>query len=167
VLRLCPGWGRRKLRGVDDAIHLQHRQSAIGLVRILRRREHRRNLRIKRSCPRSGCCGCARCSRRQSDSDQRSGRSGIVKVSRTGRPSITETERLRSANLLQTPRGPLCKLRQRGREYGGPAGSRGIDPSLQPLPFAAIAGAVLYGRAASRRPGRAFRLNPNITVVVF
>jgi hypothetical protein len=28
-------------------------------------------------------------------------------------------------------------------------------------PFAAIAGAVLYGRAASRRPGHAFRLNPN------
>jgi hypothetical protein len=46
-------------------------------------------------------------------------------------------ERLRSANLLQTPRGPMCKLRQRGQEYGGP-GSRGIDPSLQP--FAAIAG---------------------------
>jgi hypothetical protein len=28
-------------------------------------------------------------------------------------------------------------------------------------PFTAIAGAVLYGRAASRRPGQAFRLNPN------
>jgi hypothetical protein len=83
-----------------------------------------------------------------------------VKVSRTGRPSITETERLRSANLLQTPRGPLCKLRQRGREYGGPAGSRGIGPSLQPTPFAAIAGAVLYGRAAPDS-GRGPRLNPN------
>jgi hypothetical protein len=46
----------------------------------------------------------------------------------------------------------MCKLRQRGQEYGGP-GSREIDPSLQPLPFAAIAGAVLYGRAAkSGRP---------------
>jgi hypothetical protein len=28
----------------------------------------------------------------------------------------------------------MCKLRQCGREYAGPAGSRGIDPSLQPLP---------------------------------
>jgi hypothetical protein len=28
-------------------------------------------------------------------------------------------------------------------------------------PFAAIAGAALYGRAASRRPSHAFRLNPN------
>jgi hypothetical protein len=138
-----------KLRGINDAIHLQHRQGTIGLVCILRWRGDRRNLRIKRSCPRSRCrCGCARCSRRHSDSDQRSGHSGIVKVSRTDRPSITETERLQSANLLQTPRGPPCKLRRRGREYGGPAGSRGIDPSLQPLPFAAIAGAVLYGRAA-------------------
>jgi hypothetical protein len=25
----------------------------------------------------------------------------------------------------------MCKLRQRGRGYDGPAGSRGIDPSLQ------------------------------------
>jgi hypothetical protein len=49
--------------------------------------------------------------------------------------SITKIERPRSANQLQTPRGRMCKLRQRGREYGGrPAGSRGIDPSLQPLP---------------------------------
>ena len=47
-------------------------------------------------------------------------------------PSITKTERRRSANLLQTPRGLMCKLRQRGRGYAGrPAGSRGIDPSLQ------------------------------------
>jgi hypothetical protein len=36
----------------------------------------------------------------------------------------------------------MCKLRRRGQEYGG-QGSRGIDPSLQPLPFATIAGAVL------------------------
>ncbi len=28
----------------------------------------------------------------------------------------------------------MCKLRQRGPSYGGPAGSRGIDPSLQPHP---------------------------------
>ncbi len=49
-------------------------------------------------------------------------------------PSITKTERPRSANLLQMPRGPMCKLRQRGRGYGGPAESRGIDPSLQPPP---------------------------------
>jgi ISXO2-like transposase domain len=53
----------------------------------------------------------------------------------TTRPSITKTERPRSANLLQMPRGLMCKLRQRGRDYGGPAGSRGIDPSLQPLPL--------------------------------
>ena len=79
------------------------------------------------------------------------------KFDRTGRPSITKTERPRLANLLQMPRGLMCKLRQRGRDYGGPAGSRGIDPSLQPLP----SGAVLYGRGASRRPGHAFRLNPN------
>jgi hypothetical protein len=56
------------------------------------------------------------------------------KFDRTGRPSITKTERPRSANLLQMPRGLMCKLRQRGRDYGGPAGSRRIDPSLQPLP---------------------------------
>ena len=31
----------------------------------------------------------------------------------------------------------MCKLRQRGRSYGGPAGSRGIDPSLQPPPAVA------------------------------
>ena len=56
----------------------------------------------------------------------------------------------------------MCKLRQRGREYAGPAeSSRGIDPSLQPLPYAAIADAVLDGQAASRRPSHAFRLNPN------
>jgi hypothetical protein len=78
--------GTPNLRGIDDAIDLQHRQGAIGLVRILRRREGGRNLRIKRSGPRSRCgCGCARCSRRQSDSDQRSGRSGIVtSVARAG-----------------------------------------------------------------------------------
>ena len=54
------------------------------------------------------------------------------KFDRMGRFSITKTERPRSANLLQMPRGLMCKLRQRGRDYGGPAGSRGIDPSLQP-----------------------------------
>jgi hypothetical protein len=57
------------------------------------------------------------------------------KIDRTGEPSITETERPRSANLLQMPRGLTCKLRQRGRDYGGRAGFRGIDPSLQPLPI--------------------------------
>jgi hypothetical protein len=46
-----------------------------------------------------------------------------------------KTERPRSANLLQMPRGLMCKLRQRGRDYRGPAGSRGIDPSLQPFPL--------------------------------
>jgi hypothetical protein len=35
------------------------------------------------------------------------------------------------------PKGLVCKLRQRGRGYGGPAGSRGIDPSLQPPPAVA------------------------------
>jgi hypothetical protein len=49
--------------------------------------------------------------------------------------SITKTERPRSANLRQMPRGLVCKLRQRGRDYGGRAGSVGIDPSLQPLPI--------------------------------
>jgi hypothetical protein len=29
----------------------------------------------------------------------------------------------------------MCKLRRRGRDYGGRAGSREIDPSLQPLPI--------------------------------
>ena len=51
------------------------------------------------------------------------------------RSSITKTEeRCRSANLLQMTRGLMCKLRQCGRGYGGlgPAGCRGIDPSLQP-----------------------------------
>ncbi len=37
----------------------------------------------------------------------------------------------------------MCKLRQRGRSYGGPAGSRGIDPSLQLVPK----------RRQCRRPG--------------
>ena len=80
-----------------------------------------------------------------------------AKIDRTGEPSITETEKPRSANLLQMPRGLMCKLRQRGRDYGGRAGFRGIDPSLQPLPFAAIAGAAVYGQAASTTPS----LNPN------
>jgi hypothetical protein len=44
---------------------------------------------------------------------------------------ITKTERPRPVNLLQMPRGLMCKRRQCGREYGGPAGSRGIDPPLQ------------------------------------
>src|ERR1700694_4084349 len=33
-------------------------------------------------------------------------------------PSITKTERRRSANLLQMPTGLMCRLRQRGRSYG-------------------------------------------------
>jgi hypothetical protein len=76
------------------------------------------------------------------------GKRGQYQFDRTGRPSITKTERPRSASLLQMPRGLTCNLRQREREYGGPAGSLGIVP-----PFAAVAGAVLHGRAASRRPG--------------
>src|SRR5712672_1477890 len=55
-------------------------------------------------------------------------------------PSITKTERRRSANLQQMPRGLMCKLRQRGRCYGSPAASRGIDPSLQPPPWRAYMG---------------------------
>jgi hypothetical protein len=57
------------------------------------------------------------------------------KNDRTGKLSIRKTERPRSANLLQMPRGLMCKLRQRGRDCGGPAGSRGIVASLQPLPL--------------------------------
>ena len=53
-------------------------------------------------------------------------------------PSITNTERCQSANLLQMPKGLMCKLRQRGQGYAGrPAGSRGFDPSLQPPPAVA------------------------------
>jgi hypothetical protein len=48
-----------------------------------------------------------------------------------GRDLITKTERPRSANLLQMPRGLMCKRRRCGRGSGGPAGSRGIDPPLQ------------------------------------
>ena len=54
------------------------------------------------------------------------------KFDRTGRPSITKTERPRSANLLQMPRSLMCKPRQRGPDYAGQ--SRRIDPSLQPVP---------------------------------
>jgi hypothetical protein len=52
-----------------------------------------------------------------------------------GRPF--KTERPQSANLLQMPKGLVYKLRQRGRGYGGPAESHGIDPSLQPPPAVA------------------------------
>jgi hypothetical protein len=50
-----------------------------------------------------------------------------------------KTERRRSANLPRMPTALMCKLRQRGRGYGGPgpAGARGIDPSLQPPPAVA------------------------------
>jgi hypothetical protein len=56
-------------------------------------------------------------------------------VDRTGGPSITKTETLRSANPPQMPKGLMCKLGQHGREYGGPAGSRGIDPSCSRSPL--------------------------------
>jgi hypothetical protein len=52
-------------------------------------------------------------------------------------PSITKTERRRSANLPRMPTAPMCKPRQCGRGRGGrpgPAGSRGFDPSSQPAP---------------------------------
>src|SRR5258705_6670346 len=66
---------------------------------------------------------------------------GIVsRAAAERRNSITKTERRRSANLLQMPRGLMCKLRQRGRGYGSPAASRGIDPSLQPPPWRAYMG---------------------------
>ena len=63
-------------------------------------------------------------------------RSFAVRQHRGNAHSITKTERCRSANLLQMTRGLMCKLRQRGQGYGGrrPAGSRRIDPSLQPPP---------------------------------
>jgi hypothetical protein len=53
----------------------------------------------------------------------------------------------------------MCKLRQRGREYGSPAGSRGIDPSSQPLPPSQQ----LLGPSFMDgwRSGHAFNLNPN------
>jgi hypothetical protein len=68
--------------------------------------------------------------------DQAVGRARPKKIGGRGQPSITKTERLQSANLPQMPRGLVYKLRQPGRGYGGPdlAGSRGIDPSLQPSP---------------------------------
>jgi Protein of unknown function (DUF2721) len=54
---------------------------------------------------------------------------------RMGQARFTKTEKPRSANLRQMPRGLMCKPRQCGREYGGLAASpRGIDRSLQPLP---------------------------------
>jgi hypothetical protein len=81
-------------------------------------------------------------------------------VDRTGRPSITKTETLRSANPPQMPKGLMCKLGQHGREYGVRDLVGSIRHAAAP-PFAAIAGAVLYGRAASRRPGQTFRLNHN------
>jgi hypothetical protein len=63
-------------------------------------------------------------------------RSFAVRQHRGNAHSITKTERCRSANLLQMTRGLMCKLRQRAQGYGGrrPAGSRRIDPSLQPPP---------------------------------
>src|SRR6266850_5986826 len=64
-------------------------------------------------------------------------RSFAVRQHRGNAPSITKTERCRSANLLQMTRGLMCKLRQRGQGHAcrRPAGSRGIDPSLQPPPL--------------------------------
>jgi hypothetical protein len=81
----------------------------------------------------------------------------------TGRPSITRTERPRSANLLQMPRVLMCKLRRRGRDYEGHrhTGYPGIDPSLQPLPLRSNCWAAIYGRAAIPRPGHAFNLTAN------
>jgi hypothetical protein len=67
----------------------------------------------------------------------------ILRASASSARADSRSRKQKAANLLQTLRGPMCKLTQRGREYEGPD-SRGIDPSLQPLPFAAIAGAVLY-----------------------
>jgi hypothetical protein len=57
----------------------------------------------------------------------------------------------------------MCKLRQRGRDYEGHrhTGYPGIDPSLQPLPFAAIAGPPFMAGRQSPRPGHAFNLTAN------
>jgi hypothetical protein len=63
---------------------------------------------------------------------------GLPAGTGTGRLGFTKTERRRSANLLQMPRGQMCKLRQGGRACGGrPARSRGFDQSLQPPPAVA------------------------------
>src|SRR3981189_3024515 len=64
---------------------------------------------------------------------------GGVAATGARRLSLTNTDRRRSATLLQMPRGLMCKLRQRGQGYGGPgpAGARGIDPTLQPPPAVA------------------------------
>jgi hypothetical protein len=56
-----------------------------------------------------------------------------VRQHRGRSPSLTKTERRRSAILLQMPRGLMCSLRQGGQGYGGrPPISCGVDPSLHP-----------------------------------
>ena len=66
---------------------------------------------------------------------------------------ITKTERPRSANLLQMPRGLMCKLIQRGQEYGGLAGYRGIDPTFAAAPLRSNCwGRPLWTGRASRPP---------------
>src|SRR5258707_11793950 len=72
---------------------------------------------------------------------------------RAGRaPSITKTESPRPANLLQMPRGLMCKLRQRGRGYGGPAGSRRIDPSLPPPAQQLLGPSFMHGAVSRQKP---------------
>src|SRR5258707_3436403 len=89
--------------------------------------------------------------------------SAVPKIRPHRQVSITRTERPRSTNLLQMPRGLMCKLRQCGRDYGGPAGPRGIDPSLQPCSRRSnCLGGPPYGRAGpSRRPSHVLKINHN------
>src|SRR5258705_2158616 len=71
------------------------------------------------------------------------------------RLSITKTERPRSANLLQMPRGPMCKLTQRARGYGGPAGYHRTERSLQSSPAQQLLGP----------PSHGYKLKPNGSAV--
>ena len=118
---------------------------------VLRVRRHCRlpkNARDRLYHRRSSCCV------------SRGGRAH-QKNRRQGRPSITKTERPRSAILPQMPRGLMCKLRQRGRGYGGPAGPRRIDPSCSRSPAQQLLGPS-SGRTV---PRQRFRLNPHVSTV--
>jgi hypothetical protein len=66
---------------------------------------------------------------------------------------LRKQKRPRSANLLQMPRGLMCKRRQRGRGYGGPGpeGSRGIDPSFAAAPLRAVAASPLRDIGAQKK----------------
>ena len=66
---------------------------------------------------------------------QHYGQQRAPKNDRTGRPRSPKHKDLEQQTYCKCPKGLMCKLRQRGRDFGGRAGSRGIDPSLQPLPI--------------------------------